>query len=242
MVDAARDEKIDSLISKHGPIAYARYWRVLETIAEQMDDTDRCEVTFSWTMWARITWASNHRQAASNLRALAEHSLINLSSTDLQATCSVPNLLKIRARKKPIGCTVSISTSVSTSSIDSSTEYKPKNLVIKKTVKPTRQAMEDPMPNFDLFWNEYPNKKAKTKAIQVWNRLHLSNGKFEIVMQALKAQKTSEQWTKDGGQFIPHPSTWLNQKRWEDQEPEKLESVDPLKLWAMEEDRKAGRL
>jgi hypothetical protein len=28
---------------------------------------------------------------------------------------------------------------------------------------------------------------------------------------------TSAEWTKDGGQFIPHPATWLNQKRWEDE-------------------------
>ena len=36
-------------------------------------------------------------------------------------------------------------------------------------------------------------------------------------MSAIEAQKKSPQWTKDGGQFIPHPATWLNGKRWEDQ-------------------------
>jgi len=32
----------------------------------------------------------------------------------------------------------------------------------------------------------------------------------------VNAQKATEQWRKDNGQFIPHPQTWLNQRRWED--------------------------
>lgn len=36
-------------------------------------------------------------------------------------------------------------------------------------------------------------------------------------MQSLEVQVNSKQWTKDNGQFIPHPSTWLNQSRWEDE-------------------------
>ena len=34
---------------------------------------------------------------------------------------------------------------------------------------------------------------------------------------AIAKQKLSDQWTKEGGQFIPHPATWLNGKRWEDE-------------------------
>jgi len=38
---------------------------------------------------------------------------------------------------------------------------------------------------------------------------------------AIERQKSSRQWTKDDGQYIPNPSTWLNQERWEDEpEPE----------------------
>lgn len=38
------------------------------------------------------------------------------------------------------------------------------------------------------------------------------------IMDAVMTQKHSEQWVKDGGQFIPHASTWLNQRRWEDEQ------------------------
>ena len=36
-------------------------------------------------------------------------------------------------------------------------------------------------------------------------------------MNAIEQQKESAQWSKDNGQFIPHPTTWLNGKRWEDE-------------------------
>jgi hypothetical protein len=36
-------------------------------------------------------------------------------------------------------------------------------------------------------------------------------------MQAMEKHKGSEQWSKDGGIFIPYPATWLNQERWNDE-------------------------
>ena len=38
-----------------------------------------------------------------------------------------------------------------------------------------------------------------------------------MLLQALDEQKLSAQWNKNGGEFIPHASTWLKGKRWEDQ-------------------------
>lgn len=41
---------------------------------------------------------------------------------------------------------------------------------------------------------------------------------FPVMMQALGRQKASADWQKDGGQYIPLPTTWLNGERWEDVE------------------------
>lgn len=68
---------------------------------------------------------------------------------------------------------------------------------------------------FDLFWKAYPKKVGKGAAETSWARAKI-NGDFDSVIAALERQKQSEQWQKDGGQFIPNPATWLNQKRWED--------------------------
>ena len=40
---------------------------------------------------------------------------------------------------------------------------------------------------------------------------------LETMIQAIEQHKRSDQWTRDNGQYIPHPATWLNQRRWEDE-------------------------
>lgn len=70
---------------------------------------------------------------------------------------------------------------------------------------------------FLRFWSEYPRKVAKAKALKTWESLKPTDELFGKIMQALRTQKQSEQWNKDKGQFIPHPTTWLNQRRWEDE-------------------------
>lgn len=39
----------------------------------------------------------------------------------------------------------------------------------------------------------------------------------ETMVKAIEAQRSCRDWTKDGGQFIPHLSTWLNDGRWMDE-------------------------
>ena len=71
--------------------------------------------------------------------------------------------------------------------------------------------------NFDAFWVEYPNKTSKKKAHQTWLKLKPTGELFAAVMKGLEKAKRSAQWQKDGGQYIPHPTTWLNQERWTDE-------------------------
>ena len=51
---------------------------------------------------------------------------------------------------------------------------------------------------------------------------------LKTILNAVKAQRESPQWTRDGGQFIPHPATWLNQERWED-EVQSSDGMDNLR-------------
>lgn len=70
---------------------------------------------------------------------------------------------------------------------------------------------------FDTFWNAYPKKVAKGQAEKVFEKLKPDESLMSIILSAVENQKKSEQWLKDGGQFIPNPATWLNGKRWEDE-------------------------
>ena len=80
---------------------------------------------------------------------------------------------------------------------------------------------EDSAPEgFDAFWSAYPKKVAKPAAQRAFKALALKNGDLERVLAAVRAQAESEDWTKESGRFIPHPATWLNQRRFEDQAPQ----------------------
>jgi uncharacterized protein YdaU (DUF1376 family) len=72
---------------------------------------------------------------------------------------------------------------------------------------------------FADFWAAYPRKQAKVQAEKAWAKLKPSEALKSQILGALAIQRQSEQWTKDGGSVVPMPSTWLNQRRWEDQLP-----------------------
>ena len=67
---------------------------------------------------------------------------------------------------------------------------------------------------FDVFWKAYPKKTGKEAAKKSFARAKADIG---TMLSALEVQKQAEQWTKNNGQFIPNPTTWLNQGRWEDE-------------------------
>lgn len=69
---------------------------------------------------------------------------------------------------------------------------------------------------FERFWEVYPNKVGKGAALRIWERLKPSDEMTATMIAAVNEQARTPQWLKDGGQFIPHPRTWLNQGRWED--------------------------
>lgn len=90
-------------------------------------------------------------------------------------------------------------------------------------------AVAESPPGFAEFWAAYPRKVAKPQAAKAFARLRpLPDGLLDTILSALKAQAESDQWRRENGRFIPHPATWLNARRWEDeslpdggQEPER---------------------
>ena len=75
---------------------------------------------------------------------------------------------------------------------------------------------------FDLFWQMYPRKVGKKLCQSIWNR-KIKRNEVEQIYDGLNRWKESDQWQRDKGQFIPHPSTFLNQERWNDEVPATVE-------------------
>lgn len=68
--------------------------------------------------------------------------------------------------------------------------------------------------DFEQFWKAYPNKVGKAKALDAWRKY---NPPLEAVLKTLAVFVTTPQWTKDNGEYIPHPTTWLNRQGWTDE-------------------------
>lgn len=69
---------------------------------------------------------------------------------------------------------------------------------------------------FDKFWDSYPKKLSKAQAERAWVAINPNEQLQTAILAAVERAKTSEQWGKDGGQFIPYPATWLRARGWED--------------------------
>lgn len=69
--------------------------------------------------------------------------------------------------------------------------------------------------SFQDFWAKYPRKVSKRVAEASWKRLtpQEQSDALEAIDQHLKYWKLKE----TASEFIPHPATWINQGRWEDE-------------------------
>ena len=71
--------------------------------------------------------------------------------------------------------------------------------------------------DFERFWEAYPKKKSKGQAEKAWQKISLSEQLLETILSVIEIAKTSEDWQKENGKYIPYPATWLNAKGWLDE-------------------------
>ncbi|CAM3885007.1 hypothetical protein [Roseateles saccharophilus] len=87
------------------------------------------------------------------------------------------------------------------------------------SLNPRRKARGSPAEpaGFADFWAAYPRKVGKADALKAFGKLQAGPELVAMLVQAVQRQRASEQWQRDGGQYVPHPATWLNGRRWEDE-------------------------
>jgi uncharacterized protein YdaU (DUF1376 family) len=86
--------------------------------------------------------------------------------------------------------------------------------------EPNKIATNKPITNnkeyidrFDDFWKHYPRKVSKPNALKAWIKIKPDDELTKTIISAISKQNLS---TREE-QFIPHPASWLNGKRWEDE-------------------------
>lgn len=71
---------------------------------------------------------------------------------------------------------------------------------------------------FEMFWAAFPRKIGKGDARAAWKTFKC-DANLEAILRAVGKARESADWQKDGGQFIPHPATWLRREGWSDELP-----------------------
>ena len=161
--------------------------------------------------WGRYNWTRSEKLAKPIMATIAKikHPLfrdyvtMRYENIDTINTVSIPY-------QYGIDTTVSVTVTDTVSDTGTAT--------IKATKTKPKRAGVHPM--FDAFWQAYPKRIAKAKAEEAFSKLNPDEELMKVMLAALKAWSKTEQWQKDGGQFIPNPTTWLNQRRWEDELPQ----------------------
>ena len=100
-----------------------------------------------------------------------------------------------------------------------STDVQPTNNQEPITInhKPIKPPLPPKGELFDLFWKAYPKKVGKDAAYKAFAKRKPDEQLVKTMIASVRKQADTEQWKKDGGQFIPHASTWLNEGRWQDE-------------------------
>ncbi|HOX23440.1 MAG TPA: hypothetical protein PLL10_08250, partial [Elusimicrobiales bacterium] len=85
-------------------------------------------------------------------------------------------------------------------------------LLVSGKPLPSQYAPKTTYPKeFDTFWQAYPRKVGKAAALKRWKT---QKPPLAQVLKALELQRGCAQWQDIS--LIPHPETWLNKRRWED--------------------------
>lgn len=199
------DEKLSKLEDRAGLEAYGFYFKVLEVIAEVMDETDTCEVTYSLSRWGRQLNITS-KKCLYLFQCCSDVGLMMVCRASDDITVKTPNLLKYRDNHTR-----------NLQAPNKQEKEKEKEKEVDKTISSSSDAVVSVTYSkaFLAFWEMYPNRKNKGQAFKAFKKINPAE--YPLVKDGLTAKKQSADWLKDNGQFIPHPASWLNARGWEDE-------------------------
>lgn len=101
---------------------------------------------------------------------------------------------------------------------------------INNSIVDNIEIVSDTEAAFNQFWSIYPKKINKQGALKAFKKIPNLQTELPLILDAVERFKNSKGWQKDNGQYIPHPTTFINQERWKDEQEEtrdeKLQTID----------------
>jgi hypothetical protein len=93
--------------------------------------------------------------------------------------------------------------------------------------KPRRRYNSMSVPEgFTEFWHLYPRRVCKLAAIKAWERINPDINLRASILASLKWQ-IDQVFSRREIEKVPHPATWLNGRRWDDERPKTNGAHDP---------------
>lgn len=74
-------------------------------------------------------------------------------------------------------------------------------------------------PDFEACYADYPRREGRAAALKAWLKLKPGPEIVAAIKAAIAWQRRLPRWLEEGGKYVPHFSTYLNNARWEDEPP-----------------------
>jgi len=231
----AMQEKIVQLRAAFGIAGYGAYFIILENIASLMDGTDRTQASFTLNFLQSLTGFSP--KTLKNFLVFCQNlCLFSVEFQDKIVIIDCPKLDLIRDEtteryRRKLGATLELPPSKkkeNTPPIASQAgDARPLELTCQTVLAPKTSNLPTHQASFEVFWRAYPQagRKAKAKCQKIWEQKNLRT-LLPKILDGIKRLESSCSLWKDG--FIPHATTFLNGKRWED-EPTPPQRGHPIK-------------
>jgi len=220
--NANLDEKLQEVLLDYGLEGYGLYWYCIELIVGKVSADN---ITFELKHDARII-ARNTGSSPQKVQEMMTR-FVDLGLFESQngaITClKVAKRLMTSATSNPQMRSLIQNIKHNNQTVNEPSCYRHDDIMLDKNrldkirldnkEKHARKNALDFTPDFLEFWLAYPKKTGKDEAFKSWNK---KKPRIDDVMFALSWQVNSSQWQKG---FIPNPATYINQGRWQDEQP-----------------------
>ncbi len=210
--NAHTNNSLTKIRMKYGADGYAIYWYCLELIAGDLGNSE--DVTFELKHDAEVI-GYNLKIDTLKVEEIMRYivTLGLFEDHDSMITCF--KLAKYLDKKNTRNMEIQkiINTATLSATVRDSPPTVPACPRLSAADKKRREENKDITSNgFDEFWIVWPYKKAKQDAKKAWKRM-ASNDRI------LASRGVIQFWQNKKPDFYINPATYLNGKRWEDEEP-----------------------
>lgn len=101
----------------------------------------------------------------------------------------------------------------------------------KRTRRRVGELTPEQQARFDRWYEDYPRKVAPARAEAAWATIDPDDDMTDRMIAKVREWADSDEWTKEGRRFCPHPASWLNGKRWKDGPPARQQPSSPMTVY-----------